>query len=908
MYFSKSFFTLLACSSLAVASTTGAKADITLSDADLQSATFKTRTYSGRVSVHDPSIFMDTITAGTSGNPTYYIYGSHLATAKTTLASNYQAWTTFGGGETNSCTLFSGIAANGSVIPLTTSAKAYSVNRTKTVKNYKGEEVPLTFDAEAWHKAGNTTNVWGNEWAPDIIYNKKLGKWFMYMSLNGDRWASVICAFSSTTPTGRWIYEGPVVMSGFSGQNASCDWKKSDLAIATGCTTLPARYKVADKWGTYWPNCIDPCVFYDEEGNLWMSYGSWSGGIFIIRLDESTGLRDYTYQIPYQVNGTTVAVTDATAANANCTSDPYFGKKIAGGYYVSGEASYIEHIGKYYYLFMSYGGLEAAGGYQMRVFRSEKPDGPYVDCCSPSGISAIYGSYRLNFGSDANRDMGMKLMGNYKWQFMPNAELAQGHNSAITDHKGRSFVVYHTRFNTGNEGHQVRVHQLFTNEDGWIVAAPYEFSGETQTQDSIAHGETYTNAQILGTYEFIVHKYRQNTKSKEFATPVNITLNADGTVTGAYTGTWSRTAGTDYVTISLKNVLNSGASNITSFKGVMTRQSIDFTDLKALCFTGVSSSSGLSTSAGGAIQTRGLCAWGTNTDPKVAIKYTKDKVSVPFSDGATINSSQKLPVSGLLGADISWTSSDPELLTSTGAVTGKGAGSVTLTMTIAKNGYSYSKSYNLYVDAAGEASVPVFYPESQIKNTASGWWANFSPTYSLSAGSQMQFKFYNHSAAGENYHNWSLYGCKSFVNNAVTGEYFGARCDNWDNTSGSNTGCVSNYNWDTFKSDMDGSLVEMTVSLDANGNFSMESVITTKAGKVYDYSYKKTLSDKPSQITLFFVSEKSYIDTGDLDAVEEVFSEAPAMEREGIYDLQGRRLNALQKGFNVVGGRRILVR
>lgn len=87
-----------------------------------------------------------------------------------------------------------------------------------------------------------------------------------------------------------------------------------------------------------------------------MSYGSWSGGIFMLELDEATGLRNY----------------DVTYAESE-TSDPYFGKKIAGGHYVSGEASYIEYIGGYYFLFMTYGGLEAAGGYQMRVFRSLSP-------------------------------------------------------------------------------------------------------------------------------------------------------------------------------------------------------------------------------------------------------------------------------------------------------------------------------------------------------------------------------------------------------------------------------------------------------------------------------------------------------------------------------------------------------
>ena len=63
----------------------------------------------------------------------------------------------------------------------------------------------------------------------------------------------------------------------------------------------------------------------------------------------------------------------------------------------------------------------------------------------------------------------MKILANYQWDTMPTAELAQGHNSAIVDHEGRALLVYHTRFNNNTEGHQVRVHQMFVNEDGWLV-------------------------------------------------------------------------------------------------------------------------------------------------------------------------------------------------------------------------------------------------------------------------------------------------------------------------------------------------------------------------------------------------------------------------------------------------------
>ena len=188
---------------------------------------------------------------------------------------------------------------------------AYTTHVIKKVKNYKGEEVAFgNFDANGWQFKGNT--VKGMQWAPDVIYNKTMKKWCMYMSLNGDHWCSSIVCFTSDDLEGPWAYQGPVVFSGFQGTfahnayTADDDWKHTDLAVATGETSLPARYQTGDSWGSFWPNCIDPCVFYDDDDNLWMSYGSWSGGIFIIRLDKTNGLRDYTYTFPYQISGKTV--------------------------------------------------------------------------------------------------------------------------------------------------------------------------------------------------------------------------------------------------------------------------------------------------------------------------------------------------------------------------------------------------------------------------------------------------------------------------------------------------------------------------------------------------------------------------------------------------------------------------
>lgn len=503
-----------------------------------------------RVSVHDPSVVFD------QASSTYYIFGSHRAAAKSTNMMSWEAFTA------PWATATSTNAAN---------ADAFTTPEVTKVKK-GGKEYDLNFNAFAWSARGSEGyNVDGMMWAPDVIYNKKLGKWCMYLSINGDFWYSSIIMLTADNIAGPYRYQAPVVISGF---RSGDSYKSTDLEIVLGeQASLPSRYAPSDNYGNHWPNCIDPCVFYDETGKLWMSYGSWSGGIFMLELDEATGLRNY----------------DVTYAESE-TSDPYFGKKIAGGHYVSGEASYIEYIGGYYFLFMTYGGLEAAGGYQMRVFRSLSPDGPYVDS---KGSSAIYNSYQLNFESytanDGNR--GVNILGAYsKWGNLltggaeaASGERAQGHNSIIAAPDGRTYLVYHTRFQNWGEGHQVRVHQVYQNEEGWLVAAPFEYTGEGVKSAGIAAAQKVATADIPGNYKLLAHRYGLDQTKMEYAVPVDIKLNADGTITGAVEGTWKIKTGTSYITIQL------GAD----YKGVMVPQTLEPTDTKVPSFTALDSQTGV---------------------------------------------------------------------------------------------------------------------------------------------------------------------------------------------------------------------------------------------------------------------------------------------------------------------------
>jgi arabinan endo-1,5-alpha-L-arabinosidase len=505
----------------------------------------------------------------------YYIFGSHRGVAK---SADMMKWVEVKKGKLNNGTLIG--------VPWKTASSnndySYNAFTTPQVTKVKkgGVEVSLpNFDAQAWSKRGSSSyDISGNLWAPDVIWNHAMQKWCMYMSVNGDSWFSSIVLLTSDDIEGPYEYQAPVIISGFKNGTS---YKDTDLELVIGEQgSLPSRYNVGNKWGERWPNNIDPCVFYDEEGKLWMTYGSWSGGIWMIELDEETGLRDYN--VEYKLTG----------SGNGITVDPYFGKKIAGGYYVSGEASYIEYIGGYYFLFVTYGGLAAGGnandynngGYQMRVFRSESPDGPYLDS---RGINAVFTSYQLNFGPDANSNRGVNIFGAYtSWgnQAKGNyGERSQGHNSIIAAEDGRTYLVYHTRFQNWGESHQVRVHQVFQNKDGWLVAAPFEYTGEEVTSEDIATTQQVATDKIPGKYKLLIHKYKLNHKTKEAAEPVEVTLTADKKITGDLTGTWAVTEGTSYMNMVIGGI---------AYRGVMVEQTLEQKTDKTIAFTGLAYKSG----------------------------------------------------------------------------------------------------------------------------------------------------------------------------------------------------------------------------------------------------------------------------------------------------------------------------
>ena len=405
-----------------------------------------------------------------------------------------------------------------------------------------------------------------------------------------------------------------------------------------------------------------------------MAYGSWSGGIWMLQLDTETGLRNYDVTYP-SVGGSTNGVT----------SDPYFGKKISGGYYVSGEGSYIEHIGKYYYLFVSNGFYSPDGGYEMRVFRSENPDGPYKDT---KGKSAIFNSYVMNYGYNGDT-RGEKLMGAYNnWGFMTVGECAQGHNSIIAANDGRTYLIYHTKFNNNTVWHSVRTHQVFVNSDGWLVAAPFEYNGEQITDADIAAKQPFTIDEIVGSYKLLIHKYGMDYKNYEEVTPIDIKLNADGTISGAKTGKWNITEGTGYISLTIAGI---------KYNGVIFEEVMDGKTIHTVSITACA-------------PTTGVNMWAYKWTPKYDLAWQLNNQKEPVT-----NKQNVLRDIDLYGIDVkagevktTWTSSNPDILSAYGKYNPTGLvedTNVDLSVRLETPGYYWTKDYTVKV-LSNEHSMP----------------------------------------------------------------------------------------------------------------------------------------------------------------------------------------------------------
>ncbi len=530
------------------------------------------------VAVHDPSIVVAYEDAAGNTYPTaesagggsvtkvYYVFGTQAAQAKSYDLIN---WTPFENNLSSGENLME-------IIP-------------DDVKTYTG-------NTEA-------TQLKENCWAPDVIYNTSMGKWCMYLSVNGATYNSAIVLLVADQLDGTWSYMGEVVYSGMgiSGNDTSL----TDFQEVTG-KAPDAKYSAMRSGNAiYNMNAIDACITYDGD-DLWMTYGSFFGGIFMLKIDPTTGLRDedvtYATNIVYADGSTMVA----DGQSYTVYSDEYFGIHIAGGHGQTGEGSYIEKIGDYYYLFMSYGAYAPEGDYNMRVFRSSTITG-YAN--NDFSSEANFVGYRDSGNSTAmvqnsvisavNGSLGNRVMSGYTWSWWDYSYVSQGHNSAFYDEESeKAYLIYHNKFMDGTAFHVMKVHELLVTEDGWLVTSPFEATiASTDISEADKLATNLTEEQIAGTYGYLYMTRNSGTYGKpvtELETQFTYTNTENGILKGNIsdlvginaeqtTGTWEYDPATGAFTIK-------ATRDGYIFNGYLLWQNLENTNIRTLAFTTQSTS------------------------------------------------------------------------------------------------------------------------------------------------------------------------------------------------------------------------------------------------------------------------------------------------------------------------------
>lgn len=281
-------------------------------------------------------------------------------------------------------------------------------------------EIPQ--EAVSWvqsHAGGQgATNIW----APYIVPYKNKYRLYFCVSAFGKK-TSYIGLAESDSPEGPWTQVG-------------CAVKTDD--------STPM-------------NAIDPSVVVDPAtGKWWMHYGSFFGGLYCVELNPATGLPFVEEDRGHLV-----------ARRANYRKDNLEAPEIV----------YHPEL-KQYYLFVSYDPLMTT--YNVRVGRSDKPEGPFVD----------YNGVELK---DTTNNFPI-LTAPYRFENHPGWA-GTAHCGVFATDDGRYFMAHQGRLSPSNQMMNLHLRQVFFTEDGWPVVSPQRYTG--------SEPQKFTAKDMVGEWEVI---------------------------------------------------------------------------------------------------------------------------------------------------------------------------------------------------------------------------------------------------------------------------------------------------------------------------------------------------------------------------------------------------------------------
>ncbi len=435
--------------------------------------------------IKDPCIFYD------EKSEYYYCFGSDNVVIKSKDLINWTARTTYfptpDEAESNTIMTFSAFKS------VKAWADEHGYGADETYSNESQDRTPLS---------------------PEIVYRK--GVYYLYFSLSKTANANESAIFCVKTDnlekaveTKEWKDAGLVIST--CGRHAGSEIIEDETSGENNKHSFKASYDKA--------NAVHPSVINTENG-LFMIYGGTygreklSGEIYMVELSPKNGLLKAAS--PLNSRGEVVSTLHGSSRFQAGTLIAKPGRipalsKNDGSLLSGADIVYNKDTG-YYYLFLTYGDAET--NYNVRVARSNTPEGPYTDF---SGADmASYGKS----GRNNQYTKGLMLAAGYNFLSSSNGGVSYtdigrasiGSPSVIKTSGGKWFMgsqsqLYYKLDNLITTGAAQAVEKALTDVypfpslevrelkwtvDGWPVACPETYSG-TPASTKIKQSSLYGN-------------------------------------------------------------------------------------------------------------------------------------------------------------------------------------------------------------------------------------------------------------------------------------------------------------------------------------------------------------------------------------------------------------------------------
>jgi arabinan endo-1,5-alpha-L-arabinosidase len=245
----------------------------------------------------------------------------------------------------------------------------------------------------------------GHIWAPDIAFHN--GRYYLYYSVS---------AFAKNTSA-----MGVAVNKTLDPNSPDFKWEDMGKIIQS----VPNR----DMW-----NAIDPNLIVDEAGTPWLTFGSFWGGMKLVKL-----------------NPDLISVAEPQEWHTISRRPRSFSRLDTDPGDAAVEAPFIFKRGKYYYLFVSfdYCCRGERSDYKVAVGRSEKVTGPYLD----------KDSKRLDQNGGT-----IIAQGDKDWHGV-------GHTSTYT-FEGKDYLISHGYDARDRGRSKLRIDELQWDDQDWPSLAP----------------------------------------------------------------------------------------------------------------------------------------------------------------------------------------------------------------------------------------------------------------------------------------------------------------------------------------------------------------------------------------------------------------------------------------------------